>query len=583
MLYFSSEDNRRTLARKAKLGTLKRLNAGIYSDDLHTPSAQQLRDNIMDIISNIAPGSILSHASAPAAGGKRIRDGKNHSYVFLTGADSRRAELKDAGIIIDQQAGPGPLPGDIPVLNFYMAGDARNLLEHLGKSRPNKDGVKRVLGREEVEKILVHKFQVHGRDYVNSLRDEARTLAPDLGAEKEAALLDQIVGALQNTRKATLQSSEAKALSQGSPYDASRIKLFSNLIEQLEEAELPLRFNEKENNSSGQRNAAFFDAYFSNYIEGTRFEVDEASKIVFEGVIPPNRPADGHDVLGTYRVLTDPKLVPADVETFESWEDRLKETHRHIMVGRPEAGPGLFKEVPNRAGGHTFVLPPQVRGTLKEGFKLMQTLNHPLKRAIFTMFLVAEVHPFNDGNGRTARAMMNAELKKAGLARILVPNVYRNEYLNGLRALSNAGDGSSLISVLNFAQRFSERINWADYGTAKKTMEDSHAFKDEHDEQRDGRDYKLKLPAPQPLRARSIEEARKKVGAMAPDILADTLTSTKDALVAAFTRGTAEGRADANSLAYGVQALEETSSQLASLKGPVIASRNTKPRGGHER
>jgi Fic family protein len=48
------------------------------------------------------------------------------------------------------------------------------------------------------------------------------------------------------------------------------------------------------------------------------------------------------------------------------------------------------------------------------------------------MFLVAEVHPFADGNGRVARIMMNAELVAARESRIIVPTVFRNNYLMAL-------------------------------------------------------------------------------------------------------------------------------------------------------
>ena len=49
----------------------------------------------------------------------------------------------------------------------------------------------------------------------------------------------------------------------------------------------------------------FFEAYFSNFIEGTEFAVDEAEDIVFKGQIPKSRPEDAHDVLGTWRVVSD--------------------------------------------------------------------------------------------------------------------------------------------------------------------------------------------------------------------------------------------------------------------------------------
>ena len=40
---------------------------------------------------------------------------------------------------------------------------------------------------------------------------------------------------------------------------------------------------------------AFFETYFSNFIEGTEFAVDEAADIAFRGTVPNERPADAHD------------------------------------------------------------------------------------------------------------------------------------------------------------------------------------------------------------------------------------------------------------------------------------------------
>ncbi len=53
----------------------------------------------------------------------------------------------------------------------------------------------------------------------------------------------------------------------------------------------------------GIRHLAFFEAYFSNFIEGTEFMVEEAADIVFRGKRVPQRPADAHDILGTYQIV----------------------------------------------------------------------------------------------------------------------------------------------------------------------------------------------------------------------------------------------------------------------------------------
>lgn len=45
----------------------------------------------------------------------------------------------------------------------------------------------------------------------------------------------------------------------------------------------------------------------------------------------------------------------------------------------------------------------------------------PFARAVFMMFMVSEVHPLDDGNGRVACVMMNAELSANGEQRVIIP------------------------------------------------------------------------------------------------------------------------------------------------------------------
>jgi Fic family protein len=59
-----------------------------------------------------------------------------------------------------------------------------------------------------------------------------------------------------------------------------------------------------------------------------------------------------------------------------------------------------------------------------------------MPRALFLMLLITEVHPFEDGNGRVARLMMNAELSAIDQFKCMIPTVHRDNYLNGLRGVS---------------------------------------------------------------------------------------------------------------------------------------------------
>jgi fido (protein-threonine AMPylation protein) len=92
------------------------------------------------------------------------------------------------------------------------------------------------------------------------------------------------------------------------------------------------------------------------------------------------------------------------------------------------------------------------------------------------MFLVSEVHPFADGNGRIARVMMNSELHAKGQERIIIPNVFRTEYLQSLKALTHNQRVDGLVSVMDYAQRFVAGIDFSDYAKAVIQLQDCHAF-----------------------------------------------------------------------------------------------------------
>ena len=88
------------------------------------------------------------------------------------------------------------------------------------------------------------------------------------------------------------------------PYDARRVALLERLQAALLGAEMPAR-PAAPNDGIGHATLAFYEAYFSNFIEGTEFEVAEAAEIVFEGHIPTHRREDGHDILGVWQVVSD--------------------------------------------------------------------------------------------------------------------------------------------------------------------------------------------------------------------------------------------------------------------------------------
>ena len=91
-------------------------------------------------------------------------------------------------------------------------------------------------------------------------------------------------------------SKQAKARGAGTPFDPERLKLFEALHGELRDT-APYSRPAEQRSEQARSVLAFYEAYFSNFIEGTEFDVNEAADIVFNNVIPRDRPEDAHDVL----------------------------------------------------------------------------------------------------------------------------------------------------------------------------------------------------------------------------------------------------------------------------------------------
>jgi Fic family protein len=220
---------------------------------------------------------------------------------------------------------------------------------------------------------------------------------------------------------------------------------------------------------------AFFEAYFSNFIEGTEFTIDEAENIAFQGMEINNRHADSHDILANFTLCNDYSEMSTTPRNPAELLDILQKRHAYIMRERPDKRPGSFKEKPNKVGNTYFVPPKEVVGTLSQGFEYYHLLNDGIEKALFMHLLISEVHPFDDGNGRLSRIMMNAELVKAGLFKIIIPSAHRDNYLNGVRLASRDYDFRIYCKVVDQAQAYVESVNWHHYGEAREKIEKDRA------------------------------------------------------------------------------------------------------------
>jgi Fic family protein len=172
-----------------------------------------------------------------------------------------------------------------------------------------------------------------------------------------------------------------------------------------------------------QSGALILEAHHSTHIEGTRLTLMQAQKILAGKPVKGIRPDDRQELLN-YRDAMDFVSGYLDKES-EITEELIKEIHRTLVkdVRGGILEPGRYRKVQNYVvnslTGEIIYTPPppeEVPGLMKE---FVDWLNREKNISLILLAGVAQhrfvdIHPFLDGNGRTARVLCTLILYKNG-------------------------------------------------------------------------------------------------------------------------------------------------------------------------
>ena len=474
--FFASEQidaaEARRLQRAAIKNELVRIAPGLYVPQA-TPAEIEanVQRNWQKIAGTLVPGAVVSHVSALTGGLSKDND------VILSHPTRFNTTIKLPGANLRLKRGPGPLTGDIPIgsTGLTWASRPRALLENLGSVGKNNS---LRLGRDKVEERLAEILNASGETAINRIRDESRQLAPALQMEGQARLLDDIIGALLGTHaRGKLKTRSGLLVYKGTPVDSERQTRFEKLAAHLRSATLPTFANIAPTDSA-KINFAFLESYFSNYVEGTKFSIEEAEDIVLRNRLVQARAKDSHDVLGVFQQALNSPYRDTLPPTGESFVEGLQARHAAMLKNRPEAQPGEIKTGVNYAGRTRFVEPAFVRGTLLEGSTLALSVPEGLARAIYYAFLISEVHPFADGNGRLSRLLMNAELSRLGQCRIIIPTLFHPQYVDCAKLLTNANEPDGFVRALAKMAAWTAQFDYAELPSLIETFKRCNALEE---------------------------------------------------------------------------------------------------------
>jgi Fic family protein len=181
--------------------------------------------------------------------------------------------------------------------------------------------------------------------------------------------------------------------------------------------------------------------YTSNAIEGNTLTLRETAEVIEHGLTVGGKTLRDHlEAVDHYDALRWTREIAATTAPLS--EMIVVELHRRIVARSQPGLAGIYSEHPRRIAGSSVVFPnPRKIPQLMEEFGnwLADAPETPAS-AFDGHFRLTAIHPFGDGNGRTARLLMNMMLLRGGYPPIAVRPEDRLRYLDALERGSLAQD-----------------------------------------------------------------------------------------------------------------------------------------------
>jgi Fic family protein len=184
--------------------------------------------------------------------------------------------------------------------------------------------------------------------------------------------------------------------------------------------------------------------YTSNALEGNTLSRRETAVVLEKGLTIGGKSLKEHLEATNHARALDVVhvLVKRGGRRAVSERDILR-LHELVLEGIDDANAGRYRDVAVRIAGSTVVLPNprKVPDLMAEfcGWLRARSALHPVAFAAEAHYRLVSIHPFIDGNGRTARLLMNLMLLRCGYPPAIIRPRDRVAYLGGLETAQLGG------------------------------------------------------------------------------------------------------------------------------------------------
>ena len=184
--------------------------------------------------------------------------------------------------------------------------------------------------------------------------------------------------------------------------------------------------------------------YTSNAIEGNTLTRQETALVVEKGLTVSGKSLNEHLEAHNHAKALDYIKSLVDKPSSEITERDILEIHHLILRSIDDNNAGRYRSVPVRISGSLVVLPNHAKvarlmGEFVELIKEKSEHIHPVELATYAHYELVTIHPFADGNGRTARLLMNLILMQNGYPPAIISKRQRKAYLESLEQAQLGG------------------------------------------------------------------------------------------------------------------------------------------------
>jgi Fic family protein len=181
--------------------------------------------------------------------------------------------------------------------------------------------------------------------------------------------------------------------------------------------------------------------YTSNAIEGNTLTYRETAEVIEHGITVGGKPLRDHlEAVDHYAAVLWMRQIAAGAEPIG--EAVVCQLHSRIVARSQPQIAGIYSPHARRIAGSQVVFPnPAKVPVLMQRFGVeLEQFAHTSEAAFEAHFRLTAIHPFSDGNGRTARLLMNLLLIRDGYPPVAVRPEDRKAYLDALETGSLGND-----------------------------------------------------------------------------------------------------------------------------------------------